>query len=90
MGLFAFARAPERMTSLQKENGIGRLTRSAFGCLAVSVLALLGNAVFAVVNRFPQEWPDCLCFTIGSLSSYYAWLRLRSAYRKVSAEVSAE
>ena len=61
MGLWALYRAPDRMTRLQKENGIGRILRSAAGCAIFSCAALVGEVIFLLSGGdAAREWPGLL------------------------------
>ena len=74
LGIVAFFRTDDKMTRLQKENGIGRILRSSAGCAIFSVAALLGNIIFLFAgSRAEKEWPGTLmllmalllaCFTV--------------------------
>ncbi|MBQ6399022.1 MAG: hypothetical protein IJI21_02770 [Clostridia bacterium] len=61
LGLWGLFRAPEKMTRLQKENGPGRVLRSAVGCGACSLGAVIGDAVFLLTGgSAAAEWPGLL------------------------------
>ena len=67
LGIAGFFRAGEKMTRLQKENGIGRILRSSAGCTIFILAALLGNAVFLLVGGRPgQEWPGTLMLLLAA------------------------
>lgn len=74
MGLFAMLRAPEKMTSIDKENGIGRVMRSAMGCMILMGTACVGDIIFmARSGNFTAEWPGfmlILCACIIALAGF--------------------
>ena len=52
---------PGEMTRLEKENGIGRILRSAAGCTICSLAALAGDLVFLLSSgRAAEEWQGTL------------------------------
>ena len=66
------------MTRLQKENGIGRILRSAAGCAIFSLAALLGNIVFLFAgSRAENEWPGTLMLLLALLLACFAVSRFR-------------
>ena len=50
MGLISMLRAPQKMTSTQKEKGIGRVMRSAMGCMVLLLTACVGDVIFMARN----------------------------------------
>ena len=58
MGMFSMWRAPQKMTRVQTENGVGRVVRSAAGCAALLGMASGGDMIFMIVvlkENFAQE-----------------------------------
>lgn len=79
MGLWALARAPERMTVVQLESGPGRLARSALGCGGFSAAGALGCAVFLSVHgRWGAGWPEPL---LAGAAAAAAWAAFAGARR---------
>ncbi len=73
MGVWALYRAPEQMTRLQKENGVGRVLRSAAGCTVFSCAAVIGEIIFMLSGgSASREWPGllmllaCAVFALGT------------------------
>lgn len=77
MGLFAMGRAPQTMTRLQKENGIGRVLRSAVGSGVLLTAACIGDVIFLLVNKKAEEWLSLavLCGCAAVSFACYAWIR---------------
>ena len=87
LGAAALFRAQERMTRLQKENGPGRVLRSAAGCTVCSAAALLGDLVFLIAgHQAEKEWPGaCIIFAAAAVACA-ALNRFRAADRKIVKE----
>ena len=84
MGLYSMWRAPEKMTSVQKETGVGRVLRSALGCMAFPALACIGDVVFlALGGDFPGEWPALLMMAVSAVFAGMAFLRARRAFNAI-------
>ena len=82
MGIAAFFRAEDKMTRLQKENGIGRILRSAAGCAIFSMAALLGNIVFLfAASQAEKEWPGTLMLLLALLLACVTVIRFREKNR---------
>ena len=61
MGVWGISRAGEKMTRLQKENGVGRVLRSAAGCALCIAAALIGEAVWLIGGADAgKEWPGLM------------------------------
>lgn len=61
MGLYALLRAPERMTVVQRENGVGRLMRSGLGCGVFASLGAIGGAICLCAARgWAAAWHEPL------------------------------
>ena len=70
LGTAGLLRTDEKMTRLQKENGIGRILRSAAGCMICSFAALLGDIVFLLAgSRAGEEWPGTLMLLLAAVLS---------------------
>lgn len=78
LGIVVFFRAEEKMTRLQKENGIGRILRSAAGCAICSLAALTGNIVFLFAGlQAEKEWPGTLMLLLAFLLACITVSRFR-------------
>ena len=68
LGIAGLFRADERMTRLRKENGIGRILRSAAGCTVCAFAALLGDTIFLLAgSQAGKEWPGTLMLALASV-----------------------
>lgn len=57
-GVWSIFRAPDKMTRLQMENGLGRVLRSSAACTMLIACALIGDAVLLITGgKAEQEWP---------------------------------
>ena len=90
MGIWSLYRAPDRMTRLQKENGIGRILRSAAGCTVFSAAALVGEAVFLISSgNASREWPGILMLAASAALAFSAASRYRALHHQLSEEGGA-
>ena len=90
LGIAGLFRTDEKMTRLQKENGLGRILRSAAGCAICSVAALLGNLVFLFVGQQAEkEWPGTLMLLTAGLLACFTVSRFRGKDLTVREEASA-
>lgn len=84
MGLFAMLRAPEKMTSIDKENGVGRVMRSAMGCMLLMGIASVGDIIFmARSGNFTAEWPGFLLLLCACAIAYAAFHRIKDCYNHI-------
>ncbi len=91
MGIWSLYRAPDRMTRLQKENGIGRILRSAAGCTVCSAAALVGEAVWLISSGdASREWPGALMLAAAAVLAFTAASHYRTVHRQLSEERSAD
>lgn len=89
MGIWGVYRAPDRMTRLQKENGIGRVLRSAAGCTFCAAAALVGEAVFLILSgNASREWPGALMLAASAAMAFTAASRYRTLHRQLPEERS--
>lgn len=86
MGLYALYRAPEKMTRLQKENGSGRILRSATGCMMLLGIGCIGDLIF-MLSAGQQQWGQELpgfallcCCTIAAMGCFW---RIRESYNRI-------
>ena len=86
MGLFTMLRAPERMTSVQKESGIGRVMRSGMGCMALTGIAAVGDVIFLFTgSALGEEWPGLMLLCCCALAGAGCFLRVKAAYDQIKA-----
>lgn len=86
MGLYSMLRAPERMTSVQKEKGIGRVMRSAMGCMLMTGAAAAGDVIFLLSgNALRTEWPGLALLCCCALAGAGCFLRVKAIYNKIKA-----
>ena len=84
MGLWALYRCPERMTVIQRENGPGRLTRSALGCGTFCAAGAVGCAVYlSVSGQWPAGWSEPLLAACAAAAAFMAFARARRDYRQL-------
>lgn len=87
LGAAALLRSEEKMTRLQKENGIGRILRSAAGCAICILAALLGNTVYLLTgSQAEKEWPGTLMLLLAFLFACAAVGRFRRNNRLIVRE----
>lgn len=83
LGIVSFLRAPEKMTRLQKETGIGRVLRSAVGCAVFCCAALVGDLVLLCTGA-AGEWPGTLLILAAALTALAAALFFRGMNRDLT------
>lgn len=86
MGVFAMWRAPEKMTRLQKENGVGRVLRSSVGCGILLAMACVGDLLLILTTlkeRYADELPGFALLACAAMAALGCFLRVREAYRKI-------
>lgn len=86
MGLFAMWRAPEKMTRLQKENGMGRVLRSSVGCGVLLAMACVGDILFMLLTlkeRFTEEILGFALLCCAAMAALGCFLRIREPYNKL-------
>ena len=85
MGVWGILRAPEKMTRVQKETGIGRVLRSAAACAILSCAALIGEAVFLFSGGdASREWPGALMLAACAALAAGAVYAFRNVYHHLS------
>ena len=91
MGIWVLFRAPERMTRVQKETGIGRVLRSAAACVILSCAALLGEMIFLFSGGDTvREWPGMLMLLAAAVISFGTSAFFRTVYRQLKEERNAD
>ncbi|MBP3540675.1 MAG: hypothetical protein J6K72_02485 [Clostridia bacterium] len=86
MGLFSMWRAPEKMTRLQKENGVGRVLRSSVGCGVLLAMASLGDILFMLLTlkeRYTEEILGFAFLACAAMAAMGCFLRVRETYNKI-------
>lgn len=87
MGLWTLYRMPEKMTRLQKENGIGRVLRSSVGCTILSTAALIGEAVFLLTGgNAEREWPGMLMLLAADILALFTLRTFRTVQNQLAEE----
>ena len=85
MGIWELFRAPQKMTRIRKETGIGRILRSAAACMVLSCAALIGEIVFLLSGGdAAREWPGTLMLTAGAALAACAVGIFRSVHGRLS------
>ena len=86
MGIFSMWRAPEKMTRLQKENGIGRVLRSSVGCGVVLTIACIGDIIymlFSLRGSFTKEIPGFAMLCCAAMAAVGCFVRIRETYNRI-------
>ena len=84
MGLYSMWRAPEKMTSVQKETGVGRVLRSALGCMIFPALACIGDIVFLCLGGdFAGEWLALLMMAASAVSAGMCFVQARRVFNSI-------
>lgn len=82
MGLFSMARAPARMTVVQRENGVGRVLRSALGCGVFSALGAIGAIVrLSLGGDWAAGWHEPMLMAIAACAGFTAFALARRDFR---------
>ena len=82
MGLVSMLRAPERMTVVQRETGVGRLMRSGLGCGIFSAVGAVGGVVcVSVAGRWGDSWHEPLLTSLAAAAGFFAFRLARRDYR---------
>ena len=78
MGAWGVFHMPDKMTRLQKENGPGRVLRSAAGCAVCGCAAVLGDLVLLIAGgQAAREWPGTLILLAAALAAFGTAVRFR-------------
>lgn len=82
MGLYAMLRAPERMTIVQRENGVGRLMRNGLGCGVFASLGAVGGAIcLCAANGWASGWHEPLLALAAAAGGWALFTLARRDYR---------
>ena len=85
MGIWELFRAPQKMTRIRKETGIGRILRSAAACMVLACAALLGETVFLLSGGdAAREWPGTLMLAACAALAACAVGIFRSVHSRLS------
>lgn len=91
MGIWGLFRAPDRMTRVQKETGIGRVLRSAAACVILSFAALIGELVFLIAGAdAAREWPGVLMLLCAGVTAFGTAAFFRAVERHLKEERNPE
>ena len=84
LGIAGLFRTDEKMTRLRKENGVGRILRSAAGCAVCAFAALLGDIVYLLAGSLAgKEWPGTLMLALASVLACGTVNRFRGVNRSL-------
>lgn len=87
LGIRSLMKAPEKQTRLQKENSIGRILRSAAGCMISACAALIGDLVLLLGGGdAAREWPGMLMLLGAAVLSFGVMNSFRDINRRLSEE----
>ena len=90
VGGAAALHAPDRLTRIQRETGIGRVLRSAVGCAVFSGLAVLGDCVFLFLGGAARgELPGFPLLLAAAAVALFAALRTRGVFLAMIEEDNA-
>ena len=82
MGLVAMARAPRRMTVVQRENGVARVLRNGLGCGVFSAAGTVGAVVcLSVEGVWRIGWHEPLLTAVAACAGFCAFVLARRDYR---------
>lgn len=86
MGAYSALRSPEKMTRLQKENGIGRVLRSALGCAVCTGMACIGDLcymLFSLKSGAARELPGFALLAIAAAAAFGCFRYARDAFNRI-------
>ena len=85
LGVATTARAPERMTLVQREDGPGRLVRAALGCAAFSAAGCIGCIVrVSIDGLWASAWHEPLLTATACAGAFAAFSGGRKDYRELA------
>ena len=89
MGVWGIFRAPDKMTRVQKETGIGRVLRSSAACVILCCAALIGEIIFLFTGSdAAREWPGALMLLAAAALAFVTAAYFRNVIRSLSEERS--
>ena len=81
MGLAAMLRAPDTMTVVQRENGVGRLMRCGLGCGVFAAAGTAGGVVCLCLARaWAGAWHEPLLTAVCAAAGWALFLAARKDY----------
>ena len=84
MGLWTTLRAGERMTVVEKENGLGRLVRAALGCGVFAAMGAAGCAAYLTLGgQWAAGWPEPLRAAAAYAAAWAAFAVSRKQYKSI-------
>lgn len=84
MGMIAMMRAPEKMTSVHKEKGIGRVMRSSMGCMLLLLIACAGDLIFMLRSgEVMKEVPGFVLLACAAVTALAAMRQIKSVYQTI-------
>lgn len=91
MGVWGLLRAPDKMTRVQKETGIGRVLRSAAACAILSCAALAGEIIFLLSGADSVRGASGLLMLLAAaVISFGTSAFFRTVYRQLKEERNAD
>ena len=84
LGALSALRAPQKMTRVERETGVGRVMRSMIGCGTVTALSCVGDAVFMLRNGFAGEMHAFLMMLGACAAAWWGYARSRALYHSVT------
>ena len=87
LGMVGMLRAPHRMTSVQKEKGVGRVMRSSLGCMVLTMMAAVGDLIFLMRTADKTaEMPGLALLLCMAATALAALRHARAAYHELFVE----
>ena len=86
MGVWSMAHAPEKMTRVQKEKGVGRVLRSAVSCAALILMACVGDVIYMLAGlkeNAKAEWTGFALLMCCAAAALGCFVRVRDTYRRI-------
>lgn len=80
LGAVSALRAPEKMTRVQRETGVGRVMRSMMGCGVITALAVIGDAAFVLQNGMAGEGAAFALLVGASAAAWWGFVRSKAIY----------
>lgn len=85
MGLHGMSKKTDKMTRVQKENGVGRVLRSAVGSMVLLAMACVGDVIFmAAAKNFATEMSGFAMLVIAAAASAACFMRVRDVYNHMT------
>jgi len=83
-GLISMLRAPAKMTRVQKENGVGRILRSATGAMILMMIACVGDIIFVLRSGdMKAELAGFALLACAAMTALAAMRHARGVYHEI-------